>query len=160
MNALRRISEATSRPTYILLLDALDDWPEALPFAGTPFSVLLVMDGRDVAEHEFRAWNTFARRAADQGMAYFSAWGPACERLHDLMDETVVGWEVIEENPAPHFIMTTWHDDEDLTETLRFLQHDAFSIECQQGDEPCIVVLVGRPDLLAEVRDRIGAASS
>ncbi len=144
----------------MLALDAMDEWPDALPFEKTPFSVLLVIDSRDVAEDGFRAWNTFARRAADQGMAYFSTWGPDCERLHDIMDETVVAWEVIEENPAPLFIMTTWHCNEDLDEALWFVQHVAFNPESQQGSEPCIVALVGRPDLVEHVSTHLERSSS
>ena len=42
----------------------------------------------------------------------FCAWGPGFERLHDIMDELVVG-----DNPPDSYIgcvMTTWHADEAL----------------------------------------------
>ena len=160
MSELQPIAAGTGRPTYVLVLDALDGWPQVLPFEGTPFSVLLITDGRDVADDGFRAWNAFARRAADQGMAYFSTWGPDCERLHDVMDESVVQWEVIEKRPARYFIMTTWHEDEDLAEALWFVRHVAFNPECQQGDEPCVLALVGRPDLLERIEALLSATSA
>jgi hypothetical protein len=45
------------------------------------------------------------------------AWGPDCERVHDIVDE-----ERDARNPnGPGVVMTTWHEDESLTEALWFV---------------------------------------
>ena len=42
--------------------------------------------------------------------------GDGCEAVHDLIDEIVVD----DGSDESRFIMTTWHDDESLEETLEF----------------------------------------
>lgn len=53
------------------------------------------------------------------GNKYFCSWGPACERAHDIYDETLIEIEV-KENRRKH-VMTTWHQDESLSEALWYL---------------------------------------
>jgi hypothetical protein len=51
-----------------------------------------------------------ARVLLDAGAAYFAAWGPDCERVHDLIDD-----ELLRDGPgANDVVMTTWHEDVDL----------------------------------------------
>ena len=52
------------------------------------------------------------------GCAYLCTWGPDCERVHDIMDETVVG-----DNPPDTYrgcLMTTWHAQDSLVEAVDF----------------------------------------
>ena len=58
----------------------------------------------------------FCNRLWLLGCAYFAAWGPGCERLHDIMDEVALG-----DTPYKNFrcVMTTWHH-EPLDEALDF----------------------------------------
>ncbi len=70
----------------------------------------------------FVAWDTSGADPVDleafcdcllkRGCVYFCAWGPDCERLHDVFD--AAGVDV---NPV---VMTTWHSDESLEEALEF----------------------------------------
>jgi hypothetical protein len=57
-------------------------------------------------------------------MVYFCAWGPDCERFHDIVDELVIeddmGPRLFFGNSRSDTIMTTWHDDELLNEALDF----------------------------------------
>ncbi|NDJ78464.1 MAG: hypothetical protein GYB65_19620, partial [Chloroflexi bacterium] len=56
----------------------------------------------------------------DQGVVYLCAWGPDCERVHDIADERIV-WRELEIEPKPPVIMTTWHTDDTLDDMLWFL---------------------------------------
>ncbi len=51
--------------------------------------------------------------AIDTRCAFFCAWGPDCERVHDIYDETCVIREVDNLNPPP-FTMTTGHAKDTL----------------------------------------------
>lgn len=51
--------------------------------------------------------------AIDTRCAFFCAWGPDCERVHDIYDETCVIRQVDGANPPP-MTMTTWHANDTL----------------------------------------------
>jgi len=156
MSDLRRLScdardGSPSREVFVLTLEGLDAWPEELPPIDRRFSLRLGLDGRDVATDDFAAWRAFVDRVLPQGLAYFSTWGPDCERLHDLMDETIVECELAE-GTAP-FLMTTWHADESLEEALEFFRDCAVDPGLQDVRQaPGIIALVGRSDLLDRVK--------
>jgi len=61
-------------------------------------------------------------------LASFCVWGPDCEGIHDLFDAAAI------ELDAEHtkvVIMTTWHDDETLEETIWYFMN------CAVPDEAC-----------------------
>jgi hypothetical protein len=66
-----------------------------------------------------------ARMLLDAGCVYFCCWGPGCERVHDIIDEEYSkdGLSVVANESA---IMTTWHDDESLEESVWFALNAAF----------------------------------
>ena len=79
-----------------------------------------------------------AQRLVDAGCVYFCAWGPGCERAHDIFDEQR---DVIFDEPladdAP-VIMTTWHQDDSLDEALWYFlrttwPHDAYIDTCRSA---------------------------
>jgi len=73
------------------------------------------MDARAVAHEELEA---FASILLELGCAYLCAWGPDCERVHDAMDNCVVG-----DSPPKSYkgcVMTTCHQEETLEEALEF----------------------------------------
>lgn len=142
------LTERVTRPTWLLELDAFDAWPHALPFEDRPFAVLLITDDRDAGEDGFAAYGTWARRVTDQGLDYLCTWGPDCARLHDVMDENLVEYELAGQ-PAPFFVMTTWHPDESLDDALFFLQ--ACTLPMDGARRPAIFALVGRPDLVGPI---------
>lgn len=155
MSELRRLPtrhpSTSTRPYLLMLLDDLHAWPIDLPLGNQRFSLLLVLDGRDVAEDGFATWNSFAERAINQGLAYFSTWGPDCERLHDLMDETLVEREVQGEAERD-FLMTTWHAEESLEDALEFLKNCAVDHDLQDWrTAPGVIALIGRPDLVTQI---------
>jgi hypothetical protein len=79
------------------------------------FACLCVIDASSIETHELSA---FCSRLIDLGCAYYCTWGPDCERVHDIMDQQVIG-----ENPPATDIgclMTTWHAQESLAEAVDF----------------------------------------
>lgn len=57
-------------------------------------------------------------------MFYFCSWGPDCERLHDIVDEVLVGDDIGEQKFAGpqsgDVIMTTWHAKHRLEDAIDF----------------------------------------
>ncbi len=63
----------------------------------------------------------------DRGLAYFCAWGPESERVHDLVDWAIERRELdgLDYPPAigdlRYLVMTTWHEEETLDDALSYL---------------------------------------
>jgi hypothetical protein len=104
--------------------------------------LFLAMDARPMSVDEI---SHTANWALDQGAVYVCAWGPDCERVHDIIDEVLVA-----RNPDAtdeDVIMTTWHDDETLEEALWFAVNSA--IPAGAYEETCktlVVIAVGSQD--------------
>jgi hypothetical protein len=66
----------------------------------------------------------FAESALKQGMVYFCAWGPDCERFHDFVDEVILeddlGKRLFTGPNRQDTVMTTWHATHTLDEALDF----------------------------------------
>ena len=103
---IRQLSDS-GRTIYFMMLRELSDWPSRIELSSRHFGVLLLCDGRTVSND---AVFSIASRMISQGLAYLCAWGPDCERIHDLFDEELVGdgGEPTSDNPV---VMTTWHDE-------------------------------------------------
>ena len=88
------------------------------------FGLFLAMDARGIENIVILA---YAREMFKMGLAYLCAWGPDCERVHDLFDAAICG-----EVPDPtnqNIVMTTWHSDEPLEEALWYFAIAAFPAE-------------------------------
>ena len=141
-----------ARPWLVVDVPALDAWPVDLPCAGERFSLLLVLDEADPRADARRAWNVFATRAIEQGLAYFCAWGPHCESTHDLMDETLIQHSADGGKPAP-FVMTSWHANESLEEAVWFATICAIDCEIQDPcTAPVVVGVLRAPETVTHVR--------
>jgi hypothetical protein len=104
--------------------------------AGRPFVCLLAIDAREVHKFDIAL---LCAQLLNAGCAYFCAWGPDCERVHDLMDEEVLG-----SNPPSTDqggVMTTWHADETLEDALDFLFHSA-NPDAEIAPSGCSVALI------------------
>lgn len=109
------------------------------------FTVLLAADTTGA---EVSVLAGFARKLLQAGCVYFCAWGPDCERVHDIFDEMC--FEV-----AP-VIMTTWHSDESLDEALWFFLKGA--VPDDRYGEPTVSALtisVGRLEWDEQIRRRL-----
>ena len=87
---------------------------EVLPLPGGRFICLVAWDSRTASFDEI---SRLVRRLLDAGAVYVCAWGPGCERVHDICDEEQVGPLGDGEQTA----MTTWHADEPLAEAVWFV---------------------------------------
>ena len=92
-----------------------------------------------------------ARMLLDAGCVYFCCWGPGCERLHDVIDEEYSkdGLSVHDDEST---IMTTWHDDQSLEESVWFALNvafpdDRFFDECKS----VVAVCIGSTSLATEI---------
>jgi len=84
---------------------------------GEKFVCLCAMDARPIPREAL--WR-FCSHLIDLGCAYFCAWGPDCERVHDIMDEQAIG----DNGSAADIgcLMTTWHAKESLLEAIEFFR--------------------------------------
>ena len=96
-------------------------WPDALIVPSKRFRLFVAADVRSI---DARTLADFGEMALKKGMVYFCAWGPDCERFHDILDKVIVADDLGEHlfaGPSPHdTIMTTWHDDETLEDAVEF----------------------------------------
>jgi len=95
--------------------------PETPP--GARFVLFLAWDARGVPDETIFA---LAQRLIRAGLSYIVAWGPDCERVHDVFDDAD-----ITENPESNtpetstVIMSTWHNDESIEQPLWFALYNA-----------------------------------
>lgn len=88
------------------------------------FVLFLAWDARATADETVLV---FAREVIRDGLSYIVAWGPDCERVHDVFDDAD-----ILENPASNevdtgaVIMSTWHSQDSLEEALWFAVNSAY----------------------------------
>ena len=52
----------------------------------------------------------------ESGVELVSAWGMGCEKVHDRIDEIVIG----DGTDTSRFLMTSWHANETLDEAKEF----------------------------------------
>ena len=103
----------SERRVLLLALDRLDT-PYKLPSRNNPhFTCFCAMDATHFSAE---AISEFCSRLLQLGCAYLCTWGPDCERVHDIMDEIVIGGNP--PNSEVGDVMTTWHAKESLEEAL------------------------------------------
>ena len=111
---------AGEKPFSVVHLDSLK-WPADIQIPNGRFRLFVAAD---VTGLSTELMSEFADAALQNGMVYFCAWGPGCERFHDIVDEVVVEDEIGERifvgKNESDTIMTTWHNDESLDEALAF----------------------------------------
>jgi hypothetical protein len=86
-----------------------------------PFKAILVIED-DVSQ--IWQWDV-SRWLVVSGCRYMMAWGPECGSWDDSVDEAnleAFNYDVI---PQDHSVMTTWHEDEELSEVFWFAKHRA-----------------------------------
>src|SRR5262245_21585380 len=110
--------DVNERDLFLLEVDAdtLDEVPDILGFSSPHFACLLALDGPTFSDAQV---HRLAAKLLGNGAAYVCAWGPGCERVHDLIDDAIL---IFESDPTEdNVILTTWHDNESLEEALFYL---------------------------------------
>lgn len=111
--------------------------------------LLIVADASDVSVETI---SRVAKWLLASGLIYVCAWGPDCERVHDIFDETYVGDGTI----VPSFtFMSSWHSDEPLEEALWFFLQCASTLGAEMESASYLAVTVGRRDWEATVDDAL-----
>ncbi|MCB9870138.1 MAG: hypothetical protein H6837_09795 [Planctomycetes bacterium] len=106
----------------------------------------------DSLEESVETVSHIAEQVLASGCVYLCAWGPGCERVHDIFDEILVG-----KDPDPaddSVVMTTWHADESLEDALWFFLRSTSPDE--RYEDSCrssvVIVLGGAADHAVVVR--------
>ncbi len=143
----------SGRTMFLLEIDSLDDWPEDLALPKSKYFVLfLAADASDLSVEDLAAFST---RALDQGMVYLSTWGKDSERVHDTFEEACAEWDP--DSDANSAILSEWHEDEPLSEALRFsAAHALPASDFEKGCKATLVAIVGNPDAAELVREWLG----
>ena len=106
---------------YVVVELASLNWPSATRIPSRRFRLFVAAN---TTSSTTEAIGQFANAALKAGMVYFSAWGPGCERFHDLVDEVIVADNIASRLfTGPNktdTIMTTWHQHETLDEACDF----------------------------------------
>jgi hypothetical protein len=144
-------STAPDRDLYMARLDDVEHWPDEIDEPKPHFVVFLAMDASAVEANRIA---TFANNLLAQGMVYLCAWGPDCERVHDVVDA-----ERPEDETDDAFLMTTWHAREKLDDALWFALFS--TVPAEDYIDTCraaVAIVVDHPEwadriepLLAEV---------
>lgn len=111
-------ADHSDRRLYALELERMTDWPEQLDLQSPHFALFLACDASRL---DAETISVFAETTMDQGLAYLCAWGPDCERVHDIFDECHV-MRTLDLPKVQHegTLVTTWHDAEMLEDALEF----------------------------------------
>ncbi len=143
--------EISERELYLVHVESA----EQLSTFQTPsrhFACLLLWDaeGEPVAQ-----LSHVAATVLDSGCSYLSAWGSDCERVHDVFDEDH-GMNP-RDTPDDSVVMTSWHDDESLSDALFFFfycAHPDDHFEATTGTGVVIVIGDGE-STLTQVRSAL-----
>lgn len=99
-----------------------------------------------------------AESFVSKGLIWICAWGPDCERVHDIFDEVDCG-DVGEGNRLAKragaevelMLMSTWHHDDTLEDAAWFFLNGAFPRDWELSGTSYIAVTVGNPDWAATI---------
>ena len=133
------------RELHFLALPEIAPLPPALTFESPHFAALLVTDSTRIADDALATFSTSLIRA---GCSYFCAWGPGCERAHDIFD-----LQCLDIDPV---IMTTWHDDEPSDDAIWFFLRTTFPDDGYfDTTRTALAIVVGAPEWAAHVERRM-----
>lgn len=147
--------EETGRDLYLLEVEFAEQLPRLAELRH--FACLLVWDAPEAAVDQVCR---VVEPLLEDGCLYFNTAGSDCERVHDIIDETIVGDGSGDEPLSDHFVMTSWHNGKPLEDTLYFfLRCSLFAdpeepsgngaVECRAA----VALLIGQAkELAAQVR--------
>ena len=114
----------------------------ALDLGSTHFCCLIAWDASHSTLEEVSSLIDRLRKA---GCVYFVCWGPSCEWVHDIVNES--------DPYSEGGIMTTWHSNESLEEALWFFLNVTWpDREFEETFGAALGITVGSKEWAAEVR--------
>lgn len=155
------------RELFVLDLEKPEDFPPQFALSSPRFACLVAWDAREV---DVARVAQLARKLLDTGAVFISAWGPDCERVHDIVDQEArkpaPSSDVPSSDaPSPNkVIMTTWHAGPPLAEAIWDVLFCSIPDEAYAEGCGCtLAVTIGSPAWAADVRaaftDPIGFSS-
>jgi hypothetical protein len=137
--------DVNERELYFVSVPNFESIPDSFQLSGKHFVAFLAVDASAV---ESNIIGKLAENLLQSGCVYFCAWGPDCERIHDIFDEMCLFTEPV--------IMTTWHEKDSLDEALWFFltttwPDDAYFENCKSS----LAIVVGNSDLETQVRQKL-----
>jgi hypothetical protein len=119
---------------------------------GRPFRAIVVVE--DAVEPE---WQSVASKwLVDSGCVYMLAWGQRCSSWDTSVDLANLAAFDYGQIPEDRFVMTTWHEDEPLSEVFWFAKNCAFAATVEIVDT--LVFHVSRSDRSKEYAHLYAAA--
>lgn len=141
-------AEICERDLLLLSLPDFHSMPDSMALSGRYFIAFLAADATSIGVD---ALEGFCRKLLRAGCIYFCAWGPDCERVHDIFDECVSD-ECANEDVL---IMTTWHSEETLDSALWYSIYVAFPDDNHWDETKNLVAIsVGHQDWDDQIRRR------
>lgn len=113
------------------------------------FTALLLADTRSLSN---AAIERVAFSLLCRGLTYLCAWGPGCERVHDIFDSVFIE-DGFSRNGRR--LMTTWHDGDPLDEALEFFITSAWPLDEDFNVCQSLVVVVGNDDWQEQVEEHL-----
>ena len=152
---LKTADAPLDRQLFALQVSASSEILAATQAVAPHFAVFLAWDATSASTEEISGLATMLH---NRGLAYLCAFGPDCERVHDIFDE--VELELKSARPSDSVIMTTWHDDESLEDALWFFVNNSFpdaayEDTCHTG----IAVTIGSSQWATQVADYLSNLS-
>jgi hypothetical protein len=129
------------RDIYLCSSETIESLVQQIVPPSPHFGLLLAADARSLDADRI---GLVAESLLNKGLAYLCAWGPDCERVHDIFDEMIVEVDP-EQNKG--VILTTWHSKEPLEEALWFFVNSAFPNEAYEDScNAWIAAPIGFPE--------------
>lgn len=134
-------------PVEVVRLESFADWPPTL----RPGALLLAADATTVQTDVI---SQIAEQCLEGALGVVVCWGPDCERVHDIFEETEVVMQIDRRRPpgSPETVMSTWHTDEPIEAALDMLR---LQIQSMAPQPPHVVAVVGDASWLAHTVDGI-----
>lgn len=105
-------------PTYLHL--QVNQPPPTLEVT-RPFRAVLIIEAEVTPEWRALVSDWLVRG----GCLYMMAWGRECSEWDDSVDHANLAVFDYNEIPDDSFVMTTWHDNDSMSETFWFCEHAA-----------------------------------
>ena len=142
---VRHLGREQSHPrdVFLLSLERLSDFPGLLELPCPRFVLLLAADTTGANLDKVAVANSLI----SAGCVYFCAWGPGCEAMHDVVDDVFL--ERIEYADDRGVLMTTWHNNEPLTDVVEFALLTAWPDDNYRDGCGAVVLAVSGSDAWA-----------
>jgi hypothetical protein len=116
-----------------------------------PFKAILILDGPVTLD-----WQKLASMwLVKSGCLYMMAWGVDCGSWDDSVDYANLEIFDFGEVPEDQAVMTTWHEDQELSEVFEFAKEQAHHSSIDLNN--VLIVHVGNEDKRVELEELFGS---